>query len=362
MNNFQNQHAESFTKWIFRRADNLDQIAFFFLSKKNAQNARHFQLFEASTSIRIVFFQGLNIAYTDRIFLVVFRILLHFLKHKTKQYKILHLFSFQSINGNQVQILHIDDPTYSELELDKILRWERVLRKKRGTSLVVCTNLYSKKWFDDNLKFSEVLLIEQGYTNILPDQTKKFSGFSCVYTSPYIHIAGDKHGTHSTWGAEVLIKEIIPRLNLLDSSIKVHLIGELGKNAQRALSTYSNIYTYGRVDFARNIEIISRCSIGIYPRYFDHKRSILKIFTYMGCNLPVVTFDLIDTSIVKDLNIGIAVNNIDQFVTAIKKLKDSKIFYNNFVSKIHESKKSYSWNYLAIKMEESINKSLQNSS
>ena len=81
-------------------------------------------------------------------------------------------------------------------------------------------------------------------------------------------------------------------------------MGQLGSDASQELKKFRTVYIHGRVNFQKNIEILSSCSVGIYPRKHDHKRSILKIFSYIGAGLPIVTFDLIDTEVVKLNSLG----------------------------------------------------------
>ena len=355
MNEFRNTNSESFWQWVFRKKDNLDQIVFIFSSKLNAQNARYFQLFEASENIRIVYFKGLKIRYTDRFSLKVFSLLTQSFKKKIINYKTLHIFSIPSFESSQKQVLHIDDPLYSESELRNLMNWENKLVIKRGVPFLICTNSYTEDWFKDKLKYTKILIIEQGFQEIELNKKQINSNFSCVYTSPYIHLGNDKHGQHSTWGAEILIKEIIPRLNRIDPSIEIHLVGELGKYASVELSKYQNIFTYGRVSFYKNAEILSNRTIGIYPRTFDHKRSILKIFSYIGAELPVVTFDLVDTEVIKDFKLGVTVNNTNDFIAAIVKLRDNPYILKKYRSNIIKFRPEYSWKNLSKKMNQLIN-------
>jgi glycosyltransferase involved in cell wall biosynthesis len=172
-----------------------------------------------------------------------------------------------------------------------------------------------------------------------------------VYTSPYIHYGKDKHAKHSTWGSEILIDEIIPRLNLLDPEIHIHLVGQLGSDASQELKKFRNVYIHGRVNFQKNIEILSSCSVGIYPRNYDHKRSVLKIFSYIGAGLPIVTFDLIDTEVVKANSLGFAVDNTDEFITSILDLKNSPELMLKYEERIKKFRIDFTWSVLAGKME-----------
>jgi hypothetical protein len=255
---------------------------------------------------------------------------------------------------NRKQIFHIDDPLYSEDEIDLLKQWSSKIRLNKGSPIVICTNSYTRDWYLEKSVEAKILVIEQGFHPInLPNKFKSDS-FSCVYSSPYIHFEGDKHENHSTWGSELLIREIIPEINAKDKAIEIHLIGQVGENAKKALAKLENICIYGRVDFLENMSILSKRSIGIYPRTFDHKRSILKIYSYIGAGLPIVTFDLFDTKVVKDNGLGFSVTNCKEFVDKIIELKSNELLYNNYRNKVLKFRAAHTWELLAHKMESQL--------
>ena len=350
-----NSNSESIYRWIFRKKDDLDEIVFFFISRTNANNARYEPLFEFSDNIRIVYFKGFPLKYTDLITLFVYRSFIPKLQHLVKKYKVLHLLSLTKFSFSGIQVLHIDDPLYSVSEGNNLKTWQDSILDKNGIPVLICTNEFSSKWFYQKLTDTRIIIIEQGFY----EQTKskeiiQKEEFVCVYSSPYIHYGSDLHGNHSAWGSNVLIDQVIPKLYEKDPRIKVCLIGELGGNARKALTNYSNWYSCDRVDLLENHEIISNCDVGIYPRTIDHKRSVLKIYTYLGGGIPVVTFDLIDTSVIKQYNLGPVVSNVEDFVASLVELKNSPklmMFYKNNIEKISYK---FLWKNLSIKMKSEL--------
>ena len=101
--------------------DSLEQIVFLFVSRKNANNARYIPLFSETRKVRIVFFRGLNIRYTDIIVSKMFVTLIKLFRFKINKYKVIHFFNLNLSFKVDNQILHIDDPTYTENEIDSIL-------------------------------------------------------------------------------------------------------------------------------------------------------------------------------------------------------------------------------------------------
>jgi glycosyltransferase involved in cell wall biosynthesis len=267
----------------------------------------------------------------------------------------LHLFHVSMSQGFCDEVLHIDDPTYTQNELISIISWEEELQKNNHKGTIITTNIYTKDWLVRNSIKSKILIVEQGYSS-LPETTKlvKNAYFSCAYSSPYIHYGSDKHGKHSAWSANHLLDEIIPAIHERDKNIQIHLIGEVGPNARRKLLSLKNIISHGRVSFAKNQEILRECHVALYPRLYDHKRSVQKISEYLGAELPIISYDLVDTSLVKELEIGICVQTLDAFAEAVFNLSRDKLRYDYFVEKERREKNYFSWKSLARKMEESL--------
>ena len=346
-----NPNAVNIFNWMFKRKDDFDQIVFLFISQTNATNARYLPLFNETCNVRIVYLRGLRVRYTDRIVSRIFTRLLNFFSFRINQYKVIHIFNLRIDFSSGTQVLHIDDPTYQAAEIDQILKWERRLISESKIPIIICTNTTTYSWLLDQSVLSKILTIEQGFHRQNPVQKLPVKNFSCVYSSPYIHFGNDKLANHSTYGANLLIGSIIPELTRIDPEIEIVLVGKLGKNAKMFLNRFPNVKIFGRVGFERNMEILSTCSVGIYPRTFDHKRSMLKIFTYIGAGLPIVTFDLIDTKVVKDYSLGFSVSSLEEFISRILELKNSNLLLSIFKERVNSFGIEYSWDKLAKKME-----------
>jgi len=351
-----NSNELSFFRWWLLKNDYLHEITFFFISKRNASNKRFYPLYKEYNGVRIVYLSGLNIKYFDLISLKIFRILIYISKQKIQKYKTLHSFNPQEKFKVEKIVLHIDDPEYSDSERIKLGNWESYYTKIRSQLLLICTNSLSKKYYEKLFHNTAVHVVEQGFHKINQvDNSRLSTRFICAYSSAYIHYNKDKHGQHSTWGASVLIDEIIPGVYDANKSIDFIIIGSIGKNARKALKRYPNVYLSGQVGSKRNIELLSKCSIGLYTRKFDHNRSVLKIFTYIGAGLPIVTFDLNDTEIVKSQDIGYSVKTTEEFIDKILLLQSSPQQLNIFRERIIQIRPEYTWENLAIKLEEIVN-------
>jgi len=325
------------------------------LSQVNATSPRFFPLFDASTKIRIVYLRGLRVPYTDLLMLKVWKLLGRISSSKFSKYRYIHILGGYTNFKAENQILHEDDPNYSLKEVLYFQNWEKTLNRMKLKPIIICTNKYTYKYLNEVTRYARVLVIEQGFDMLQNSKKSKTSitnpKFSCVYSSPYIHTDKDKHAKHGTWGAELLIDTIIPLINFRDPDIEIHLVGEIGKCAKNKLRKFNNIVYYGRVNFKENLRILSNCSLGIYPRDQDFKRSMSKIFSYIGAGLPIVTFDLIDTEVVKENNLGYSVKSSEEFVEKIVFLKNNRDILVDFHNRVDLFKPNYSWQNLSLKME-----------
>ena len=254
-----NDNSENFFKWIFRRNDKLNSVVFLFISRINANNARFSPLFQSTQKIRIIYFPGLPIKYTDQILSRIFTNLQKLLYSKIALYQSIHIFGTDLDFHNQIQILHIDDPTYSVDEIEQILSWHTHL--KNNLAIIICSNKYTEKIYKSAIPNIKILIIEQGFHDVqLLNHKFPLTNFSCVYSSPYIHYGLDLHGADSSWGSSEVIDNIIPLLNNNIPDAQIHLVGEIGKHAREKWKKCKNIYLYGRVDQTTNLEILKKCS------------------------------------------------------------------------------------------------------
>ena len=356
---FSNTNAEPFYHWAFRRNDPLNHFVFYFLSQTNATSNRYFSLFESSRKIRVVYLTGLRVPYTDLILLKFYKLLVFLFKKKIAKYKFVHIISDTTYTKAKNQVLHIDDPTYSSKEKYDLRRWYEFSLSNNLHAYIVCTNEYTANWLNSFMANTKILVIEQGFFLSFTKATNSgFDGdkpFSCVYSSPYIHTGQDKHSGHDTWGAELFVNDIIPRLTQKDSEIQIHLVGEVGNDAFNKLKTYKNIVFHGRVDPFKNMQILSKCSIGLYPRNLDLKRSMAKIFSYIGADLPIVTYDLYDTKVVKLHNLGFSVTSSEEFVDKIIFLKNNRNVLKLLSGNVEAFKHQFIWENLSKKMEDYLN-------
>jgi glycosyltransferase involved in cell wall biosynthesis len=353
MNRFEGKNAINFFRWVILRKDNYDQIVFYFLSRRNTTSSRYYPLFNASKEVRVVVLSGLKLPFTDVFMLKIFWSLVYLFRKKISKYRVIHTFSSEIKFNCLYQVLHLDDPEYSKGEMERLISWEKNVLKERNLAVIVTTNNYTQTWLSNFLSYTKILIIQQGYckSNIQKVESKSASVFSCVYSSPYIHYGNDKHGNHPSWSADILIDSIIPKLEKFYPGIQIHLIGELGICARRALKKRKNIVLHGRLSQQDNADILATCDLGIYPRNVDYKRSMLKIFSYFGAGLPVVGYDLLDTSVVKDHELGVLVNSDEDFVRAIYDLSTNLTEYSRLKSNVSIFRINHDWDSLARKME-----------
>lgn len=353
MNIFSNKNAITFIGWFKIRKDNLSQIVFYFLSQKNATSQRYHPFFNATENVRIVYLRGLRISYTDKVLLKIFWQLVRFSTRFANRYKIIHVFNTENVFKCKYQVLHIDDPSYSENEKRKIAHWERKVSEVDSNPIIVCTNQFTAEYLRTFVRLSKVEIIEQGfsYPNIKKNNVPTNEKFRCVYSSQYIHYGADKHASHSTWGCNILFDTLIPLLFTINKDIEIHLIGELGNNAKSKVEKFGNVVLHGLVDSQSNMDIIGTCDVGLYPRKIEHNRSMSKIYSYIGAGLPIVGYELYDTSVVRENGLGILVKSDEDFIKALLELNSNKNKYLEMRSRVLNYRANFEWKVLAQELE-----------
>ena len=113
MNRFEGKNAINFFRWVILRKDNYDQIVFYFLSRRNTTSSRYYPLFNASKEVRVVVLPGLKLPFTDVFMLKIFWSLVYLFRKKISKYRVIHTFSSEIKFNCLYQVLHLDDPEYS---------------------------------------------------------------------------------------------------------------------------------------------------------------------------------------------------------------------------------------------------------
>jgi glycosyltransferase involved in cell wall biosynthesis len=348
-NRFTNPNVEPWFRWIWRRKDSLPGVTLYFLSRRNSTSGRFFPLYDSTKNFRVVLIKGFRAPYLDKISLKFLKLFSRIFSSNFSRYPWVSLSDSKVLALIQSNIvLHIDDPEYSELEKDSLLCLLRKQREKNKKFVVIVTNTFTRNYFSSFLPKENLKILSQGFNKSNKNNDlEKFERFSLVYSSPYIDYLGDKHAYHESWSAIHLIDELLPRICKDNTEIEIHLIGRVGKNAQKAISRFSIVSMHGLLSIEENSRLITRCHVGIYPRNSDSRRSVLKIFDYIGSGLPVVTYNLVDTEIIKRKNLGIAVESAEEFSQAVEKLASNRSFYDEIRANVLLERSSYSWDRLA---------------
>lgn len=353
---FLNQNAEPWYRWLCRRSDPLPAVTMYFLSRVNRTSPRFFPLYEDSHCVRVVVVRGLSVPKTDKLILYFVQLLVLVTRKKLASYKVFIDHDFK--HGEKIltnTIIQCDDPEYTRDTIEKLIGRTKLLKSQGLKTIVVVTNKFTRDWIETSCPDALPIVIAQGFTQPVNVSAKKFGKFSCVYTSGSIDYKGDRHQHHPSWSASHLIEEIIPRLVKNYPEIEIHLTGRVGPNAKAALLQFSQVFIHGELSREKNAEILRRCHIGLHPRINDHGWQVQKIAEYIGAGLPIVAYDLLDSILVRELNLGILVTNAFDFVQAIGKLSMDQQLYSNLVLSIDRARSRYSWVELARQLDATIN-------
>ena len=326
-----------------------------FKSRINATNARIPSLLADSASTRCILISGVKKIKLDRTLLFLLRIykktLFPIIHHN---YEWVHVMGTNEIPGVQFnQILHLDDPTFSNTERIQIASWNNRLNKASRKGLVVVTSRRIETYVKSINAEILTCIVEQGFTAI-EDKPEKYAKFSFVYSSPYIDHKGDKNDSHPSWSAIHLLEDIIPYISKNYRDAEIHLIGRLGKGARSYLSQFEGIVCHGLVNPKQNAHLLSRCHIALYPRTQDMQRRVLKVAEYMGAEIPVVAYRLEDTKLVLEHGTGLLADNYSEFLANLDLLYSNESLRQKIVARIKIAKKGRSWKELGIKLDQEI--------
>jgi len=266
--------------------------------------------------------------------------------------------SFESaMRAKNNVIMHLDDPVYTENErerlgqlLTKVLQGGKQLR-------VACTNQYTKEYLDTFLPSRNSIIVPQGHSsskkeinfNILEETSDK--RFRVGYISPFIDTKGDKHEGHEAWDATHLLSDLLPKI-LEIKHIEIHLIGRLGKNAEKIVSGIENVISYGLIPIDSVTHVLSRLDLGLYPRRKDNFRSVHKITEYIGAGIPILSYKLIDTSLIDEYGIGKCVNMPDSFISELRFLSEFPREYFEYLNSVRNLRGKLKWKSIVSEMEQ----------
>ena len=352
-NKFDNVNVKPWYIWLFLSKSTNEAVVIYFLSRRYGTSPRFFPLFNNCRKTDIILFRGSRFPGLDRIYL---KLLPHFIKlfqKKLASYK-----NFIALNSDTKlvvpanMILNLDDPNYSANELSSIKDWEFAIRNQGKISSIVCTTNHMRDWLHSNGVTSNIYVIPQGHSNLespnIPRSYTSECNLNFVYISPTIDIKGDPHEGHNMWDASTLLLDIWPRVNATNA--RLHLIGRLGRNASQCLSD-KRIISYGLTSIDECSKLLPNFDIALYPRMHDNSWLPQKLVEYIGAGLPILAFDLIDTKIVNELNVGFLVKNSEEFAQTMNKISSGLVAVDELRTNAVRVAPDYSWSSLAVKFE-----------
>ena len=348
-----NQNVITLWKWLFKKNESLPFVTFTFMSRKNTSNIRCMNLNFYSKETRIVLFKGSRIAKFDYFIIKSINLVIKLFSQKiNKFYKGIFFYGIPNFPKLRInQFLHLDDPDYTMEEFLRIIQWESRARLLGIDTKIIVTSPDTTKVLKENRINSKIIEIAQGFSKTFTVSPSIKKDFRCVYASAYIAYGRDKNSNNTTWGADFLIEKILPIAQQLPEEIRICVVGNIGNEARKELSKFKNVDIFSYMSQLEMTKFLQTCKVGLYPRIFDHKRRILKVYSYLSANLPTVTFDLIDTADIKDYNLGLVAHDASEFITAIGRLFEDASLYNELVTNISLFKIGKDWASLSNKLE-----------
>ena len=331
-----------------------EAVVIYFLSRRYGTSPRFFPLYNNFRKTDIILFRGSRFPGLDRIYLKLLPYFIIFFRKRLASYE-----NFIALNSDPRLVvptnmfLNLDDPTYTTEELLQLSRWESKVKNLGFSSAIVCTSDYIRKYLESNNLKSNVFVIPQGHSNFgnlaVKVKTEYDKNINFVYISPTIDVKGDPKEGHNMWDASPLLLEIWPKVS--SPNARLHLIGRLGLNAAQSLID-KRIHSYGFLSIEDCTRMLPNFDIALYPRVHDNGWLPQKIIEYLGANLPILAFKLVDTQIVSNLNIGWLVESVDEFTHKIEMLCENRNILKDFKANCETISDNYSWVRLAQQYED----------
>ena len=352
-NKFDNENVIPWYLWILGRKSKSRGVVVYFLSRRYGTSPRFFPLYNALRQTDIILFRGSRFPLVDRFYLKLLPYFIICFKHKLEKYD---YFIALNSNPNLVistnMILNLDDPMYSADELASIKNWENSVKNRGFMSSIVCTTKYIHDYLKSNGVISSISVIPQGHGNLKTSNIRRGStssgNLNFVYISPTIDVKGDPHEGHNMWDASTLLLDIWPKVTA--SNARLHLIGRLGQNASLSLSD-DRIISYGLTSIKKCSKMLPNFDVALYPRVHDNAWLPQKLVEYIGAGLPILAFDLIDTNIVRQLNVGLLVKKAEEFAQIMNEISSGLVSVNDLRKNSVRVAPDYSWSSLAVKFE-----------
>ncbi len=352
-NKFDNENVIPWYFWILGRKSKSRGVVVYFLSRRYGTSPRFFPLYNELRQTDIILFRGSRFPVVDRFYLKMLPCFIICFKRKLQKYDF-----FIALNSNPRlvistnMILNLDDPMYSADELALIKNWEISVKNRGFMSSIVCTTKFIHDYLKSNGVMSSISVIPQGHSNFETSNLRKGStsegNLNFVYISPTIDVKGDPQEGHKMWDASTLLLDIWPKVTA--SNARLHLIGRLGQNASLCLSD-NRITSYGLISIKECSKLLPNFDVALYPRIHDNAWLPQKLVEYIGAGLPILAFDLIDTNIVSQLNVGLLAENAEEFAQIMNAIASDQISVDDLRKNSVRIAPEYSWSSLAVKFE-----------
>ena len=352
-NKFDNENVIPWYFWILGRQGKSRGVVVYFLSRRYGTSPRFFPLYNELSQTDIILFRGSRFPVVDRFYLKLIPYFIICFKRKLQKYDFfVALNSDPNLVISTNMILNLDDPMYSADELASIKNWEISVKNRGFMSSIVCTTKYIHDYLKSNGVMSSISVIPQGHSNLETSNIRRGStsrgNLNFVYISPTIDVKGDPHEGHNMWDASTLLLDIWPKVTA--SNARLHLIGRLGQNASLSLSD-NRIISYGLISIKECSKILPNFDVALYPRVHDNAWLPQKLVEYIGAGLPILAFDLIDTNIVSQLNVGLLVENAEEFAQIMNEISSGLVSVDDLRKNSVQVAPDYSWSSLAVKFE-----------
>jgi glycosyltransferase involved in cell wall biosynthesis len=139
------------------------------------------------------------------------------------------------------------------------------------------------------------------------------------YMAAWLLSRGDRGGDNSLHNVDHLlelwdeIRERLPRARLW-------LLGGASDRIRRRCAGREDIRLFGRIPRERMLAHVANFDIALYPRTEDKGYQASKVVEYMGCGVPIVSYDYEVTADIREAGAGLLASTPREFTDAVEQL------------------------------------------
>jgi glycosyltransferase involved in cell wall biosynthesis len=143
------------------------------------------------------------------------------------------------------------------------------------------------------------------------------------YMASWLLSRDDRGGQHSVYNVDHLL-DLWDEISQKNPGACLWLLGGASKRIRSRCAAREDIRLLGRIPRDQVLEHVANFDVALYPRTEDRGYQASKVVEYMGCGVPIVSYDYEVTADIREAGAGLLVDTPREFVGAVERLAANK--------------------------------------